>query len=426
MGMGKKHINLEIPMISWKVTNNKKIITICIKRIYEGGFEITNISRAITLLVCIILSSIFFSEAFAQEGMFSTEFKLEDVAVGDFVELSMEMNDDEMEMSGYLRGEITGTEDIINVKGTEYTVLTLTMYGKGTFSNNQGMTGDWTTSGNIYYDITTEENVKETSLMKMTMKYQGETASYTSESETIPIHRMSTLKEGTEPMIGDTWTITVNEKIISKVTTVSPDGERETSEETEIESTVTNYEYIRNDTITVPAGTFSCVVVRDVYSDDEPGEYTISYKDKDIGTVKSEDYDSYDIQIGKMEIIAYKFENLGKQGGECVIGPIDALGEEEDEKDQGLFNLGKVAGIDTFILFMLIVILLVILMIGIVAMKKRKKASPMPDGPYPQQQATEHQQPPQKQQYPCPSCGQALNYVKQYEKWYCYSCNRYQ
>lgn len=413
-------------MSSRKVPNNKKFITICIKRIYKGGFEILKISRSITLVVCIILSSIFFSGAYAQDDVFSTEFKMEDAAVGDFIELSMEMNDDEMEMSGYLRGEITGKEDIINVKGTEYTVLTMTMYGKGTMRNNQGLTGDWTTSGNIYYDITTEENVKETSLMKMTMKYQGETAKYSEESETIPIRRMSTLKKGTEPMIGDTWIVTEKEERTSKTTTVSPDGERETSEETEIETTVTDYVCIRNDTVIVPAGTFSCAVIHVVDRDDEPGEYTISYKDRDIGTVKSEDYNSYGIQTGKMETIAYDFKNLGKQGGECVIGTLDALGEEEDDKDQGLFNLGKVAGIDTFILIMLIVILLVILMIGIVAMKKRKKTTPIPDGQYPQQRATAPQQQPQKQQYPCPSCGQALNYVKQYEKWYCHSCNRYQ
>lgn len=55
-----------------------------------------------------------------------------------------------------------------------------------------------------------------------------------------------------------------------------------------------------------------------------------------------------------------------------------------------------------------------------------RRRSVMPQAVYPVQPSAQPQYPQaQPQQYLCPFCSQPLNFIQQYQRWYCYTCQRY-
>jgi hypothetical protein len=117
---------------------------------------------------------------------------------------------------------------------------------------------------------------------------------------------------------------------------------------------------------------------------------------------------------------------------------------EKEEPDKGLFGLGKIAGMDVFVLLVVIIVFVVVVVSIFIARKRRKVAvapppmvpplpqqpptppTPTPTPPQPPAQAPQPPQPPAKPpEYPCSSCQQPLTYIDQYERWYCYNCGKY-
>lgn len=388
----------------------------------------------LVLLLCLS----FLGGVIAQDDMFNPEIEIEDLTVGDFLEWNMEMDEDGMEMSGNFRGEITDIDGEITVKGEQYSVVTFSMYGEGTLNSQYGIDGTWTMSGSMYIDKESEKTVKTEMTMEMTMDYLGETMESVIEEIAILLEDTSTLPEGTRPSIGDNWTTAKTEEITETQTIIYPDGTEDTSSDTYVETTTKYYEYLRDETVTVPAGTFTTSVIYQVEDDDDEGDYTLQFLDKEIGfEVMYEYYDSSDDLTGEVELNAYNFKDLHESGGESVLDPIGSDGTEEDT---GMFNLGKIAGIDTFLLLILFVIIIVIIA-GIMAARRRGEPKAKQDAQQPQQpQAAQPQYVQQAQRQPsaqplyaqqapssnpCPYCLQPLTYIQQYQRWYCHSCQRY-
>jgi hypothetical protein len=393
-----------------------------------------NLNRAVEMFLVITLVTLFFSGAYAQDEIFSPGINAGTIEVGDFMEARMDMNEDGMEMSGTFRAEVTSLSDEITVKGTEYSVFTISFSGEGTVTYPYGMNGDWTASGEMHYNSETLRIVEETTIMIMTLNYFGQTVEATDETIIITIEEFSTLPAGTKPEIGDNWTETKVQEKTETITYIYSNGEEEISSETTTETIVTDYEYMGEEEITVPAGNFNCVVFNKVTSEDDEGEYTLVYLEKEIGfEVKYEFYDSSDEMTGEIELTAYDFKTLGEEGGTSVLDPIF---QPDKEDDKGILNMGKIGGIDIFILFVLALIIIAVIA-GLVSLKKREKPEIEKKVQSPQPQSSQQQyitQPYIQQQhinqapisyYSCPFCNQPLTYITRYQRWFCYSCQRY-
>lgn len=384
----------------------------------------TTLVRAVVVSLILMFGLVFSSGICAQDNLFSLEIGIEDLAVGDFMEWSMDMNEDDVEMSGHMRFEVTSLNDTITVKGSEYAVLTFKMSGQGTLTSIYGVEGEWEASGVFYIDRTTERNIEYTMTMDMSATYLGQTSQMVHENTSILLGESSTIPENYQLSIGDSWTETKIEEITETETIIYPDGEEDTSTKTTTVTTVVDYEYYSEDVTTVPAGTFNTSVFY-IVDRDNPKEYTIGYFDRQIGLeVKYEYYDDNDDLTGEVELIAFNFESLQESGGESVLGPIEDDIKKPDDK--GLFNLGKLGALDIFIL-LVIAIFIIMILIGIIVVKKSGKSTAQSETEYTKQSAST--QPKSAQQAPvsnCPSCGGQLTYVEPYQRWYCFSCKRYQ
>ena len=108
------------------------------------------------------------------------------------------------------------------------------------------------------------------------------------------------------------------------------------------------------------------------------------------GTISSYSWDFGDDSTGTGETIKHKYTKAKSYNVELTVTDNDGLTaakektiviseveEEEDDEDEGMFGLGKVAGIDVFLL-LIIIIIIVIVIIGAAAAaassKKKKKA----------------------------------------------------
>jgi hypothetical protein len=388
----------------------------------------------------------------AQQGL---DMDMEEMGeIGEFMEFSMwgeEELDDDMSftMDGYIRVEITG-EDKITVEGESYDCLIMSIEGSGDITSDFGLEGSWSMSGKMYGDKATEETVKETSTMTIKMEYEGEKVTVTTEETTIPISKTSTWKGEGDPNIGDEWTITTEVEVESFETIKTSEG-TETDHDEDDDIDIEFKEYLRDQTESTKLGSFECRVIKTYEAGDDPTEdYSLDYYCKtDNIPVKSEQYSNGDLGF-EMEATAYDVG--GKSKGTSTVGPLGAGGEAEEA--EGMLGMGKVAGLDTFIIMILAIVIVVILLVLVVAMKRSKQPArppgypqqPRPQAPPPPQQAAypqqpAYQQPPQQpayqqpppppqapapSQYSCRTCGGGLEWVEQYRQWYCGYCRQYQ
>lgn len=389
------------------------------KKIFEGA----------QIVFVLLLVMILFSGASAQEDIPIEGIGIEDLAVGDFFELSIDLNEDGVEMTGYYRFEVTEIGESIKVKDVRYDVVVFTYYGEGDVSYMYGIEGTWTSSGEIYLEIPTGKLVKEIMDTEIILEYQGDTVKGTQETIIIPLSETSTLPEGSQPEIGDNWTVTKTQEKTETTTTENPGGGEDSSTETTTETIIYDYEYLEDDYITSDAGTFNCAVIKSTERSDDSEGYMIVYGDKEHGLpVKYKYYDENDDYSGDAELVAYDFQILGESGGEGVLDPIMP---QEKSEDKSLFNLGKIGGIETFYLLMLIVIVVIIIAAAFLLRKRGEPKGTQNIQPtqqyYPQAQYTQpgYSQP-QAMGYPlCPVCRRPIQYAAQYQNWWCPSCQRY-
>jgi hypothetical protein len=381
------------------------------------------------IVFVLLLVMILFGETSAQEDIPIEGIEIKDLAVGDFFEMSIDMNQDGMEMTGYYRFEVTEIGKSVTVKDVEYNVLVMAYYGEGDVSYMYGIDGTWTSQGDILLELPTGKLVKENMNTEVLIEYGGETYKSTQEVIIVPLSKTSTQPAGTEPEIGDNWTETKTQEKTETTTTEIPGGGEDSSSETTTETIVTNYEYLEDKYINSDAGSFECVVIKITEESDDSEGYTIVYGDKEHGLpVKFEYFDDQDSNTGDVELVAYNFEILKESGGDSVLDPIIPPAKSEDES---LLNLGKIGGIDTFYLLMLMLIVIIIIVSAVLL---RRRGEPkgtqniQPTQGYYQQ--TQYAQPgysqPQAVGYPqCPVCGKPIQYVAQYQSWWCPSCQRY-
>ncbi len=379
---------------------------------------------AILLILFVVPSSLFFIDnAYAQDDVYTTGFEDKELAVGDYIELTIETDDYSTGTTGNSRMEVSSLDDEITVKGTTYTVYTILIYGEYYIDGSYGFQGNITFSGTIYFDTTTDKIVKQILSADMSLSYQRETTRTISNIVNIPINESSTLGENSKIRIGDTWTVEVVSEKTETVTTIHPDGEEETTTETDIETEEINYEYIREETITGSTGTHNCIVIKNTDPDDYLEDYTLTYTDKELGLpVKHETYDRNDLCTGTTELSAYKFKNLGISGG------VSVLSELTDKEDPGFFGFGKVVDMYIIIFILIILTLLVIVSVSIITIKAVRKSFISSEVQYPlikDDEIPQQLQKPPIPYLPCPLCGQSLSFVEQYNKWYCSSCHMY-
>ncbi len=427
------------------------------------------------MIVFFLLLSFSFNNSVSAQGEFEVGFDIFG-EIGDYIEFKMINEDEEMQMTGYLRGEVTH-EERITVNAMSYDCIVMTMRGSGDMESFLGIKGTWTATGYIYADKVTEKVIKETSNLHMTMEYLGEKVKMTSESTSIHISSVSNWTGDADPGIDDTWRVHTIEDVTTKQTIESFAGKESSTDEEQI-SEIEVYEYLYDSTITTKLGRFECRVIKS-YDEDESDysdlDYSLEYTNKKNNMpVKQETYENGSL-VSEMEAIAYKFD--GESGGTEVIGPVNSKGDD-DEKDMGMFGLGKVVGIDVFILIIIFIVLLIVLILAGVVIKRHKRSKrvsiqstrepmarpepyqedsyyqedhyrqPLPAQPQQQRQqqyqdqyhysyqdrtyhqpAHPHTSPPPPaphRRYNCPTCGGALEYIDQYGSWYCYYCRKYQ
>jgi hypothetical protein len=169
------------------------------------------------------------------------------------------------------------------------------------------------------------------------------------------------------------------------------------------------------ETITVKAGTFKCYVIEEFH---EWGDIHLRtwYSPKVKNAVKIEDI--YRITI-VTELTSYSANG----------------------KDEEVFALFTIFYI---MLFIFIMIILIVLINNLVVRKKGKKTRadvtlqpasgtmPFPTKPQtdlyawqPESSVPQYPESPGYQQGPCPTCGQSMSFIPQYNKWYCYNCEKY-
>jgi hypothetical protein len=381
------------------------------------------------IVFVLLLALVLFSQASAQEDIPIEGIQIKDLAVGDFFEMSIDMNQDGVEMTGYYRFEVTEIGESVTVKNEEYEVVVMGYYGEGDVSYMYGIDGTWTSQGEILLEIPTGKVVKENMDTEVLIDYGGETYKSTQIVIIIPLSETSTQPEGTEPGIGDNWTETKTQEKTETTTTEIPGGGEDTSTETTTETIITDYEYLEDKYINSEAGSFECAVIKSTEQSNDSEGYMLIYGDKEHGLpVKFEYYDEHDSKTGDVELVAYNFQILEDSGGDSVLDPIIPPAKSEDKS---LFDLGKIGGIDTFYLLMLMVIV-VIIIVSAVLLRRRgepkgvQNIQPAQGHPQQAQYAQPGYSQPQAMGYPqCPVCRGPIQYAAQYQSWWCPSCQRY-
>ncbi len=377
----------------------------------------------------LIMSAGIFNFVSAQDG-FDIGFD-EFGEIGDYIETKIMTGEDaEMKMGGYIRLETTH-EETITVKGESYDCGVVSLKGSGNLEYDFGPEGTWRATGNVWWDKVAENRVKATSNIKINVKYQSEFSKITRKSTSIYISSISTWTSEADPELGDEWTETIVADLTETETSDTPDGINSETD-TYTVTTIEHYKYIEDKTITTQLGSFECRVIKSYEEDDydyqsgfnDTDTYDLDYIDNNNNIpLRFESYEDGSLAF-ELEVIAY---NFGEQsGGTEVVGTID---DEKEDEDSGMLGLGKVAGIDIFILVLVAIIILVILVIVGFAMKKLKR-SRLDNRDYEYSRPPPPSQPPQQQQqglhYSCRTCGEHLEYVGEYDSWYCNYCRRYQ
>jgi hypothetical protein len=342
------------------------------------------------------------------------------IDTGDFMEMKLSGYAEDMEMNGYFRFEFTG-EETITVKGESYDCVVGTMSGYGDIDSDYGVTGTFTASGTIWMEKDTGDEIKDTFIMEMKMEYKGEQMTMRTEETEILISEESTWTSSDDPEIGDTWIETTVSEVTTVDITITEDG-KEKDTDTDTETTVEYHEYIKDKTITTDLGTYECCVIKSYDEDNKyysDYDYDLDYScKKDELPIKFESYEDGDLSM-EMELIAY--ELAGFSGGKEVIG---SLSGEADEEEDGMLGMGTVAGVDTFVLIIVALIVVVLLILVGIMMGKKKSHGIQPE-PYGQAGAVQPQPPPPPSTHYCQTCGGQLEYIDQYQKWYCSNCRNY-
>jgi uncharacterized membrane protein/DNA-directed RNA polymerase subunit RPC12/RpoP len=322
---------------------------------------------------------------------------------GDYIEMSFWSDEDDMDISGYMRMELK-CDETVRVHGESYDCHVLSVKGSGEFDSGIGPKGNWEISGKQYSDKSDGSAVKSELLMKMTMSYQGETYRMTSDTTTERLSWSTNWTSDVDPDIGDCWKETDQEKTISRTTSETPEGD-ETYTDTTTDMDVTCYMYVGDENVNSKIGNIECKMIQsydedDLYYKDE--DYVVSYMDKDLNLpVKSEVYENGD-PVLTMETVAYKIGS--DKAGTEVIGPIGG------EEDRGLFGLGKIFGIDISLILLIVVLVTIVLIIAVFMMRRgHGEPETSPGGQWSGQQPLTPPPPPQPpylqspRQQPAPS-----------------------
>lgn len=341
--------------------------------------------------------------------------------IGDFIEMRLWTNEGGIEINGHIRMELT-CDETVSVQGESYDCHVISIKGTGEIDSSLGPEGTWKISGKEFSDISNDRPVKSESIMKMTMTFQGETAKLTTETTKEQLSWITNWSREDEPDIGDSWTETREDEIITQNTAKTPEGD-DTYSDTVTEMTVIYFEYVDDEYINSDLGNTECKVIQSYNQDDiyfVEDNYVVTYIDKELNIpVKTDTYE-YGDTITTMELVAYKIGS--EKAGTEVIGPI---GSQDD--DHGMFGLGNIAGVDTFFVLMVVILVVIVLLIAIFLLKGHKEEDALTENQFtiqqtvvPQQTAqpqlmgsSQHQlplppPPPVPQQantYNCPHCG---------------------
>lgn len=309
-------------------------------------------------------------------------------------------------MNGTISMEITGTTTII-VNGTNYDVYVMKTSINATLIT-AGMVGNVTANGTSYWLRSNLAGVKTVMDMNVTFTYLG-TEYYMSSSNTTTYN--PPVDSYHFPVsVGETWTTTATATSTEVTSSNIPLYQSGTKSSTTTETK--NYSCLCTESVTVPAGAFNAYKIKS--QELGSNKYEMDYISSDVGfMVKTESYNETGQLSSTQELISYSYVGAGAEEG----GP---LGE-------------KLAGIPILYWLVItgIVIIVVVLVIVGVALKRKKKA-PIPPS-YPPQQLGRPPMPPTQPQYPqaqlqqnlCPYCRQTLAFNQQYQRWYCYKCQKY-
>jgi hypothetical protein len=386
---------------------------------------------------------------------------------GDFIEYEFYHDHGDFIDEGFERYELTRSE-IITVEGKSYNCYVISCKRTGdSNSNNPDSATNYETVRHgirkIYIDKITNDIIKETDKKEYEREYEGELTITVSEWETVLLSKKSNWESNEDPGVGDSWLVTTEHKTTVKST--EEGEEEETFDHTE--QIIIEYKYLYDRTLTTDLGTFECMVIKSKVLDTYDNGYSLDYVDKSNNVLircdfYEDDYGSSSSVSCRSELVAYDL--VDQKGGKSVIGSI--IGE--DDKNMGIFGLGTIGGVDTFI-FMIIAIAVIIILFLMVMNRKRKMAKvaqvfstgQVPLRPSYQQRPI-HQQPTQQQylkhgpepaptqgatatsvpqsvaspqppsmphetsQYQsCPVCYEPIRYVDQYQRWYCSCCGKY-
>jgi uncharacterized membrane protein/DNA-directed RNA polymerase subunit RPC12/RpoP len=379
----------------------------------------------VTVGVILLLLSVCFSfGAAAQIEVTDNYENLDDV--GDFIEVSFWTDEDDIEMSGNLRMELT-CDETVRVHGKSYDCHVINVKGNGDFDSGLGIKGSWDVTGKQFSDKSDGSSVKSELLLEMTMTYQGETYTMTSDMTTERLSWSTNWTGQGDPVIGDCWKETCQEKSVSRNTAETPEG-TETTTDTDTDTDVTINTYVGDENVNSKLGNIECRVIQsydedDMYYKDE--DYVLNYIDKELNIpVKYETYEDGD-PVLTMETVAYKIGS--DKAGTEVIGPIGGV-----EDDKGLFGLGKIAGFDISLILIIVALVAIVLIIAVFMMTRGHSQPETPAGAqYPTQQPSAPQPPSrpsympppprlqtapsQMNAYNCPHCGKPFSAQPSYQ-----------
>jgi hypothetical protein len=273
---------------------------------------------------------------------------------GDFWEYDYEEYYEDMDMDGTMRMEVTGW-DKVSVQGVTYDTTVVTFSSDGTiYGSDSGVviTGTYTATGKYYYQESNDELIKSITNLDMdgTATYMGYTNDFSSTAYNESSYYLLEDNQATNIKVGDlgnskasvTYHSTMHHEMAGSTDDSSEDGTFQEDKD---------YNCLKKEKVTVPAGTFDTYLIRTTKSD---GSYFLDWYSKKAGqSVRGEAYDSEGDKIVSMELISYKFK-----GSETA--------------SEELFGMSY----DSFSLLLLIIIIIILLILVVLLFARRKKKSP--------------------------------------------------
>jgi hypothetical protein len=348
----------------------------------------------LTGFLCVILCLALFGSTAGQ----NIGIKAEDLDIGDFLEIEYwrHYSYPDMEFDFYAteKMEVIGT-DTINVEGFNYNVVKLKSSLNGKYVYEDGSTARVSGSGISYIEKSDNRDVK----VSITINAKKGANSFETEIIRTAINYTSTrANKNIIPMVGEQWT----EKTVWNVTSKRTENGDVEGPYTETETEIKEYKCYEEGSVTTDLGTFVTVNIEETDLNSE--EYAIFYVDKSMGiSVKSEYFNEHGEKVAETEFVRYKIYGV-------EVGPSD------EEDDNGLFDLGKIGGLDVFYIILISIIVIVVLIkVGIIFARRSSKMK-------------KKKHPRAKKRTPrhyCNTCGSPLKYIDQYESWWCDNCRRY-